>query len=149
LELVDDARASLGQRQVHAQHGFDDVTRFCQSLFRGGDFGEGPERDAPCDDVLQLTNVAGPLVVLIPFEEPTRKGSASTGHRLPERSREKRDVFLSFTEWWQLHTADRKTEEELLAEAATLDGLVDVAPRGREQPHVRGDRACTFPTNLF
>src|SRR5689334_10954895 len=69
--------------------------------------------------------------------------------RAPEMSRQHLDVTLPLTKRRQLDPADRKTEEEVIAEAGLLYLAIEIAPRCREDPHVDLDPAVTTNTTDF
>src|SRR5215467_4166325 len=103
------------------------------------------EHQRSLDHVLELTNIAGPTVVL----EDRERLRADALHGFPELGRDfpdemrgqERDVFPALAERWQLDGNDVEPIEEVLAQDPVGHRLGHVAIRGGDQPHVDLDVA--------
>src|SRR5262249_43761561 len=97
---------------------------------------ERAERELAGDGVVELPHVAGPAVVFPPPQKIVRDGAIPAAELLPEVLREHADVALPIAQRRQLDAGDRGAEEEIVAKAALLDLLIEIAPRRREHADV-------------
>jgi hypothetical protein len=106
----------------------------------GGEGGAVGEDDAAFHGVFELADVAGPLVVHHEAEgfggELGRGKAVFFGVELEVVGGEERDVFLAAAERWELEGDDVEAVEEVLAEAAFLDGLLEVDVGGGDDADV-------------
>src|ERR1041385_3203104 len=99
----------------------------------------------PLDDALQLTHVAGPVVVLEDTQRLFLHGFELSPDLLvvlgDEETDELRDVFLALPERRDRDGEDIETVEQVLPELPLGDLLLQSAVGGRDDPHVDFDRA--------
>ena len=109
------------------------------SRFRGDGAG-GREDDASLHRIFQLADVARPLVVHQDAEgfrgEAGGFGAVFRGVELEEVLSEQGDVFAALTERRKLQHDDVEAVEEVFAEAAVFDGLLEVDIGGGDDADV-------------
>ena len=112
-----------------------------------------PQHDRALDDVLQLTDVARPVVLLEHGQGLRRHAPRRPAHLLrqllDEVGDQQRDVLAAIAQRRQVERDDVETVEEILAQDALGDGAPDVAVRGGDEADVDLDVAgVAHPTDL-
>src|ERR1043166_3117325 len=112
---------------------------------------QDPERGAlagdhrPLDDALQLTHVAGPVVLLELIQGLFLHGFELSPDLLvelgDEETDQQRDVFLALPERRDRDGENIETVEQVLPELPLADLFLQVAVGGGDDPHVDFDRA--------
>ena len=115
----------------------------------------GGRYQRPLNEVLELPDVAGPVLILEVAEHAGRDGL----DRLPETPtvlvhevmREQRYVLFALSQRWKLDYDRIDAIVEIGTETAGAHGMLNVAVGRREQPNVRVNRIrdCIFTVNPF
>ena len=92
------------------------------------------QNDRALDGILKLSDIARPIVRHEPRHRrlgDTGRGTVhATGCLLHKMHHQRSNIFLSFTQGWDLYRKDTETVEEVLPEASGLDFLEEI-PIGR------------------
>ncbi|SPE33762.1 hypothetical protein SBA2_800020 [Acidobacteriia bacterium SbA2] len=101
------------------------------------------ENHGPLHGVFQFPNVSGPVVsqqqVTSFLGDAPNALSKPEVITLDEEVNERKHVFLPVSQGRHEDWDDAETVEEVLAEAALLDGLFEIAVRSRDDPHIHAD----------
>lgn len=100
------------------------------------------ERYAPRDRVVELTDIARPVVVLEALGKARWEDDPLAGELDPEMLGERGDVAFSAAQRRQLDPRDSEPEEEIVAEAPLLDLVIEIAPRRGQDAHIDADPAA-------
>ena len=98
-------------------------------------------------NVAQLTDVAGPLVLLQGFHSLGLEGRDGFAHVLcddfQEVANQQRDVILAFAQRRHLYDNDAQAVVEVFAEIPFLNLTLEVLVGGRQNAHIDGDLFLT------
>src|SRR5262245_37831885 len=98
------------------------------------------------DSVVQLSDIAWPGVVLDTREHVVRELLFSAAQLRPKCARKKGNIVAPIAKRGELDSRNHESEEEVVAEAAGLDLLLEVSPRSTDDANVGLDPARSSDT---
>src|SRR5229473_6486020 len=119
----------------------------------GAEHVSGPEHDCPLEDILELPDVAGPMVALQDRQrfrrDPTDVFPELLAEFLQEVCDEEGDVLAALAQGWQVDGEHIQTVEQVFAHHPVAHRGLEVAVRRRDEAHVGLDVArVSDATNL-
>src|SRR4029453_11555168 len=95
----------------------------------------------PLQDIVQLSNVSGPLIlekyVSCLAGQTSRRPTERRANLLKKRFAQRKDVRRTLAQRWNLDVEDAKSVEQILSKLATFHVLAEIAVGRGDHPDVR------------